>query len=282
LSRRVGVGREPSGQTRVAALIGNPARHSLSPRLHNAAFAATGLDWTFVVFEPAPDAGAAGVEAMRALGLGGLSVTMPFKEQVAAAVDELSPAAAALSAVNCVRWDQDRLVGENTDGAGFIGALAAEHGFDPGGRRCAVVGAGGAGRSVVAALAAAGAAEVLVVNRTRAKAEAAVALAGAVGRVAEPAAVRDADLVVNATSLGMRPGDPLPLPVDGLRPGQVVADLIYHPAVTPLLDAAASAGATAVNGLGMLVHQAAAAFTHWTGTPAPIGAMRDAVTVDLA
>ena len=276
------MGREPSGRTRVAAVIGNPARHSLSPRLHNAAFAATGLDWTFVAFEPAPDAGAAAVEAMRALGLGGLSVTMPFKEQVAAAVDELAPAAAALGAVNCVRWDGDRLVGENTDGVGFIGALAAEHGYDVAGRRCVVVGAGGAGRAVVAALASGGAAEVVVVNRTRGKAEAAAALAGPSGRVGDPAAVEDADLVVNATSLGMRPGDPLPLPVERLRSDQVVADLIYHPAVTLLLEVAAAVGATAVNGLGMLVHQAAAAFTHWTGTPAPIGAMRDAVADALA
>jgi shikimate dehydrogenase len=275
------VGREPTGRTRVAAVIGNPARHSLSPRLHNAAFAATGLDWTFVVFEPAPDSGAAAVEAMRALGLGGLSVTMPFKEQVAAAVDELAPAAAALAAVNCVRWDGGRLVGENTDGAGFIGALAADHGFDARGRRCVVVGAGGAGRAVVAALAGTGAADIAVVNRTRARAEVAAALAGEVGRVAETAAVAGADLVVNATSLGMRPGDALPLPVDALRPGQVVADLIYHPPVTPLLEAAAAAGAIAVNGLGMLVHQAAAAFTHWTGVPAPVAAMRDAVAADL-
>lgn len=270
-------GLSPSGTTRVAGVIGNPVRHSLSPVLHNAAFAALGLDWVYLAFEPPPDGGAAAVDAMRALELGGLSVTMPFKEQVVAAVDELSPAAGALGAVNCIRWDGDRLVGENTDGAGFVASLAADAGFDPAGRRCVVVGAGGAGRAVTRALADAGAAAVGVVNRSPARAEAAAAIAGPAGAVVGQDAVAAADLVVNATPLGMHAGDALPVDPGLLGDRHVVADLVYHPARTPLLDEAAARGARTLNGLGMLVGQAALAFEHWTHVRPPLETMRAAV-----
>lgn len=275
----------PSGSTRVVAVIGNPVGHSLSPALHNAAFDALGLDWTYVAFEPPPDGGAAAVDAMRTLGLAGLSVTMPFKEQVVDALDVVSPAASALGAVNCIRWDGDRIVGENTDGAGFVGALAGEAGFDPAGRRCVVVGAGGAGRAVISSLAEAGAASIGVVNRSAPRAAAATALGGPGAAVVGSDGLRDAitgaDLVVNATSLGMSPGDTLPIDPSLLRRGQVVADLIYHPAETELLAEAAARGAVAVNGLGMLIGQAALAFRHWTGLDAPTAAMRAAVAEHL-
>src|SRR3989442_3993450 len=147
-----------SATTHVAAVIGNPVRHSLSPVIHNAAFAALGLDWTFLAFEVEAGGGARAVEAMRALGIRGLSVTMPHKDDVAAAVDRLSPAAAALGAVNTVTWGPRLdIVGENTDGAGVLDALRLDDGFDPAGRRCLVVGAGGAARAVVRALGEAGA-----------------------------------------------------------------------------------------------------------------------------
>jgi len=268
----------PTGATRVAAVIGNPVRHSLSPTLHNAAFAAAGLDWVYVAFEPAPGSGAEAVAAMRAMDLGGLSVTMPFKDQVAAAVDRCSPAATAVGAVNCVGWDGAALVGENTDGEGFVRSLATDQGVSVAGARCVVVGAGGAARSVVVALAGAGAAGVKVLNRNRDRAAEAAALAGHVASVGEPPDVVGADLVVNATPLGMRPGDPLPIDPELLGPTHVVVDLVYHPPQTPLLAAARQAGAVAVNGLGMLVHQAGLAFTFWTGVEAPLDAMRAAVT----
>ena len=269
----------PTGATRLAAVIGAPVRHSLSPALHNAAFAATGLDWVYVALEVAPGRAAAALDAVRVLGIAGLSVTMPHKADVAAAVDECTPAAAALGAVNCVEVRDGRLVGHNTDGDGFVDSLRAEAGFDPAGRRAVVLGAGGAARAVVVALAAAGASEVVVVNRTEARAVEAARLAGAVGRAGDADAVAGADLVVNATSVGMTGAGGVDLPCDValLRPGQVVADLVYQPLDTQFLKAARSRGATAVNGVGMLLYQAARAFTIWTGVPAPVAAMRDAV-----
>lgn len=262
-----------SGRTRAAGVIGSPVRHSRSPAILNAAFAAAGLDWCFLAFEVAPGDAPRALEGMRALGLGGLSVTMPHKDAVAAAVDDLSDDAALLGAVNCVvPAGGGALRGESTDGPGFVRSLL-DAGFDPAGRRCCVLGAGGAARAVVLALARAGAAEVAVVNRTAARAEAAAALAGGVGRVAT-AVDPDADLVVNATSVGMG-GDPsLPLDPALLQAGQWVADLVYVPLETPLLAAARAAGCHAVDGLGMLVHQAAVAFEIWTGEDAPVEAMR--------
>jgi shikimate dehydrogenase len=273
-----------SGHTRLAAVIGHPVRHSLSPALHNAAFAATGLDWAYLAFDVAEGHAPDALAAMRTFGLGGLSVTMPHKAAVAAAVDECSPAAAALGAVNCVVPRGGRLVGENTDGGGFLDALLDVGSFSPEGRRCVVLGAGGAARAVVLALADAGAADVAVVNRTVARAEVAAALAGRRGRTGTADEVADADLVVNATSLGMAGAGDGALPCDPARlgPGQVVVDLVYEPLDTPLLVAARARGAEARDGLGMLLHQAARAFTAWTGVPAPVGAMDAAARAALA
>lgn len=271
----------PDGTTRVAAVIGDPVRHSLSPVLHNAAFAATGLDWVYVAFEVAPGRAGAALDAVRTLGIEGLSVTMPHKADVAQAVDRCSPTAARLGAVNCVVNRAGELVGENTDGAGFLASLRADAGFEPAGQRCLVLGAGGAARAVVLALAEAGARQVAVVNRTRDRAEAAAALAGRAGVVLGPEAADEAALIVNATPLGMAgsAAEGLNGPLDARRigPGQIVADLVYHPLRTRLLEAAEARGAAQVNGLGMLLHQAGLAFELWTGRPPPIEAMRVAV-----
>lgn len=274
-------GRWPSAATAVVGVMGEPVAHSLSPLLHNTAFAALGLDWVSVGF-PVPDGDAGrAVEGLRALGLRGVSVTMPHKAAVAAAVDELAPVAARLGAVNCVLRRGDRLVGDNTDGRGFLEALRRGAGFDPAGRRCLVVGAGGAARAVVLALAEAGAADVVVVNRTPGRVAVAAALAGGRGRVGTPADAAGADLVVEATPAGMGgvAGGAVVAPqVDGgaLGAGQVAVDLVYHPPVTPWLAAAAAAGATTLGGLGMLVHQAAVQLAAWTGLEPPVGAMWDA------
>ena len=265
----------------MAGVIGDPVRHSLSPAIHNAAFAATGLDWTFVAFPVEAGQAGAAVSGMRALGVRGLSVTMPHKADVIPFVDRLSATAQALDAVNCVFRDPDDdrvLVGDNTDGAGFLGGLRADFDLDPAGRRCVVLGAGGAARAVVLALADAGATAVQVVNRSPERAERAAALAGAVGSVAGTDAVRGADLVVNATSVGMGEDDRLPIDVEVLGPDQVVAELIYHPPRTALMDAAESVGARTANGTSMLVYQAAAAFERWTGRPAPLAEMRAAAS----
>lgn len=274
-----------SGATRLAGVIGAPIRHSLSPAIFNAAFDATGLDWVYAAFEVAEGDAPAALAGVRSLGLGGVSVTMPHKGAVVALVDELTPDAAALGAVNCVvPVGGGRLVGDNTDGPGFVASLR-DAGVEVRGARCAVVGAGGAGRAVVRALAGAGAREVVVVNRTPARARDAAGLAGSVGMVGMPVEVATADLVVNATSVGMAGtagAGRLPLDPGLLGEGQVVADLVYEPARTPLLEAAEAQGATPVGGIGMLVHQAAAAFARWTGQEAPLGAMRAAAEASLA
>lgn len=272
-----------SGHTRLAIVIGDPVRHSLSPVIHNAGFTACGLDWVFLACEVpegrVPDALAGAV----ALGIEGLSVTMPHKAAVAEAVDELSPTARLLGAVNCVARHGDRLVGHSTDGGGFVDALADEAGWTPAGARCAVLGAGGAARAVSLALAEAGAAEVAVVNRTPEKAVAAAALAGDRGRVAGAGEIGDFDLVVNATPLGMsgQSGPPTPLDPALLQPDQLLVDLVYEPAETALLAAARERGLRAFNGVRMLVHQAARAFELWTGTEAPVEAMVAATTKAL-
>jgi shikimate dehydrogenase len=265
-----------TGDTRVAGVIGMPVRHSLSPAIVNAAFDALGVDWSYFAFEVAPEDIGAAIEGMRALQIGGLSVTMPHKERVAELVDRCSADAAALGAVNCIVREDDDVVGENTDGPGFLDALKSDLDFDPAGRRAVVLGAGGAARAVVLALARAGAAEVAVVNRTRSNAERAVALAGAAGRVANARdAVFDAELVVNATPVGMTE-DGMAVDPDLLRPHHALLDLIYHPSTTPLLAAAAERGCAVANGLGMLVHQAAHAVQLWTGLDPPVDTMRQA------
>jgi shikimate dehydrogenase len=265
----------------VAGVIGSPIRHSLSPVLHNAAFRALDLDWVFLAFEVEQGEGAAAVRGARALGIEGLSVTMPHKGEVIAAIDKLSPTAEKLGAVNTITRQGSVLLGESTDGAGFLDALRQDEGFDPAGRRCVVLGAGGAGRAVILALAEAGAAEVVVVNRSAERGRDAVALAGGVGRMGEAADASDADLVVNATSVGMGDGAS-PLDPASLGAGQLVVDLVYHPAVTPLVAGARAQGATAVNGLGMLIHQAAHAFRHWTGQEPPLPAMSAAALGSMA
>jgi shikimate dehydrogenase len=277
----------PTGATLVAGVLGDPVRHSLSPVLHNAAFRALGLDWAYLAFEvPAPQLPAA-VAGVRALGLVGCNVTMPHKAGVAALVDRRSPVADALDAVNTVVRRGDELEGHNTDGDGFLDALRIDEGVDPAGQRCLVLGAGGAARAVVLALAGAGAADVVVVNRTPSRAEAAATLAGPVGRVGGAEEAEGATLIVNATPVGMvhaapgPGGDALPIDPARLGPGQLVVDLVYDPPTTPLMVAAEHRGAAVANGLGMLVHQAAHAFTRWTGEPAPVPVMSAAVTAEL-
>ena len=279
-----------SAATRVAGVIGDPVSHSLSPTLHNAAFAALGLDWVYVAFPVAAGRGADAVAAVRAMGIAGLSVTLPHKAAVAGALDRLTPVARRLVAVNTVIRDGDDLVGDSTDGAGLVDALRDDEGWVPEGRRCLVLGTGGAARAVSLALAGAGAAEVAVVGRRPEAAASTVELCGGVGRPASVDEVDRFDLVVNATPVGMRRptlgggGDSLPFDLDAKRlgPGQVVVDLVYRPPVTPLVTAARARGAVAVNGLGMLIHQAGRQLRAWTGMAAPLDAMSAAALAAIA
>jgi shikimate dehydrogenase len=261
-------------------VIGDPVRHSLSPLLHNAAFDALGLDWVSVAFPVAAGRVADALAGMRAFGVAGLSVTMPHKQDAAAMVDECTTVAQRLGAVNCITQTAGHLVGDSTDGAGFVEALRRGAGFDPVGRRCAVIGAGGAARAVVLALADSGADDVVVVNRSPGRAAEAAALAGPHGRVGTADDIAGAELVVQATPVGMSDvavtgdgGTPTPFDPIHLHDGQLVADLVYHPALTPLLAAAEARGAQTFGGLGMLVHQAGLAIERWTGRPAPVDAM---------
>ncbi len=265
---------------RLAAVIGRPVRHSLSPAMHNAVFEVAGLAWRFVAFELVDGGVPAAVDAMRTLGIGGYAVTMPHKEAAALTVDEVDPAAQALDSVNTiVLRDDDSTLGASTDGAGLVDWLAA-CGVDVSGERIVVLGAGAAGRSIVDALGRAGASDIAVVNRT---AEAATVAAGlsSVARVGDPADVRNARVVVNATSVGMGSGD-CPLDPGLLHEGLAVADVVYHPLETSLLRAARAVGAQAVDGLGMLVHQAVLQQELWTGRrPDPV-LMRAAAEAELA
>jgi shikimate dehydrogenase len=278
-----------SAATSVVGVIGDPVAHSLSPLLHNTAFAALGLDWVSVGFPVAAGQAAEGISGASALGVRGLSVTMPHKSAAATLADHRTPLAELLGAVNCLTRTDQGWRGENTDGPGLVAALRRGGRFDPGGQRCLVIGAGGAARAVIAALAGAGASEVVVVNRTPDRASDAAALAGPVGRVGTADDARGAALVVNATPLGLGtepapvddpgPVSPPSWPVDPalLHADQVVVDLVYHPAVTPWMAAARLQGADVSNGIGMLVHQAALQLTSWTGHEAPLEAMWSAV-----
>jgi shikimate dehydrogenase len=265
----------PHGSTRVAAVIGDPIRHSLSPVIHNAAFSAAQLDWVFVAFEVPAGRGGDAVKAVRALGLGGMSVTMPHKQEAAWGCDQLTPDATALRAVNTIVPESNgRLLGASTDGEGFLRALR-EQDVDPTDRSAIVLGAGGAARAIALALGNAGA-RVTVAARRKDAAESACGLVrgadAALLDVVDPAAY---DIVVNATPLGMQ-GEPPPIDTNRLNPAQFVVDTVYHPMETPLLAAARARGVPCTNGIGMLVHQAALGFELWTGVDAPLAAMRTA------
>lgn len=269
---------------RVAAVIGDPVRHSRSPAVHNAAFVAAGIDWVFTAFEVPAGGGAAALDAMRVLNLAGLSVTMPLKDEAAEAADERDEAVEVLGAANCVvPLGDGRLRAVNTDAAGFVSGLRADAGIGPDGLRVALLGAGGAARAVAWGLAAGGAADVAVINRTPDRAQAAVeaanagAKAGQPGRVGALDDIAAADLVVNATSVGMGADSAVPCDPALLRPGQVAVDLVYEPLETAWLAGLRRRGVEAHNGLSMLVYQAAVAFELWTGTKAPVEVMRQAV-----
>jgi shikimate dehydrogenase len=269
-----------SGQTLVTGIIGWPVEASLSPAIHNAAFAAMGLDWVYVAFGvPAGSVGAA-MDGMRALGVQGLNVTMPHKQAVIPHLDGLEEEARRAGAVNTITRHGDRLVGTNTDGSGFLRFLDRDAGWTPKGQTAVVLGAGGAARAVTLALADAGASVAVAARRAEQAEEVSSLAPGARSLewipdvIAE--AVAAADLFVNATPIG-RNGEDLPFDGGAFGDRLVVVDLVYHPKETALVRTAAARGARAFNGLGMLVHQAAIAFEIWTGVAAPVEAMSSAV-----
>jgi shikimate dehydrogenase len=280
-----------TGSTTLVGLIGWPVEHSFSPAMHNAAFAELGLDWAYVPLPVYPDHLGEAVSGLRALGFAGANVTVPHKERALAHLDEVSHAAQVIGAVNTIAVRDGVLYGDNTDSTGFIASLR-DVGFDPAGTYCALLGAGGAARAVVHALVDAGALQVGVYNRNYRRArDLCLDMAKFYSHVRfEPASLGDVsaiaddtDLLVNATSLGMWPDtETSPWPHDLPIPGHLtVCDLVYNPQDTLLLSQARAAGAEIVGGLGMLVHQGAAAFELWTGRPAPVSAMREACLAAL-
>jgi len=283
--------------TTLVGLMGWPVSHSVSPAMHNAAFAERGLEWCYVPLpvspEPVQRVGEA-VRGLRALDFRGANVTVPHKQAAMEHLDSLTPAARAIGAVNTIIVEPNgRIVGDNTDADGFAADLRAQ-GVNPSGVDALVLGAGGSARAIVYALAQAGASRVVVANRT---AERAQRLSESlqplfanclIDALAAEGAMKDAasesGIVVNCTTQGMMPNlDSTPWPmVVTLRPGQVVYDLVYNPRETRFLRDAAAQGARTIGGLGMLVQQAALAFERWTGLDAPVETMRNAALAHFA
>ena len=268
--------RAVNGATRVAGIIGDPVAHSRSPAIHNAAYAALDLNWVFVAFPVSAGGVAAALSGARAMGIAGLNVTMPHKTEAAALCDVLSPTAATLNAVNTVVPRDGMLVGDSTDGEGLVRSLRDE-GIDPSYSKVVVLGAGGAARAIAHSLGAHGARVTVAARRLDAAvAAAALAVDGeAVDLALVGPVVAEADVVVNATPLGMQ-GEAPPFDPELLVGRRLVLDTVYHPTETPLLAAARARSVPAANGLGMLVHQAALAFEAFTGAAAPLAVMRAA------
>lgn len=280
----------PTGTTRLVGVLGDPISHSLSPVLHNAAFRELGLDWVYVAMRVEAGQGGAALQAASLLGCAGLSVTMPLKDEVAVAASSVTPTVDRLGVANCLVPGPSGWVAHNTDGTGFVADLERRHGLSPSGLRAFVVGAGGAARAVIDALVQRGASVAVAARRPEA-----VALAlemvnersdrASEGRGAAHAAeagdLERADLVVNATPLGMAGTEGLPTRPSDVPTSALAIDLVYHPLITPWVEQLRAGGVDAHHGVGMLVGQAALQFELWTGIEAPVQTMWDAARRSL-
>lgn len=265
-----------------AGVIGYPLSQSLSPTIFQAAFDVAGIDARYEKWVTRPEEIEARITSLRADDVLGANVTIPHKEAVVALLDRLDPLVERLGALNTIVNDGGRLVGHNTDVAGFARSLREDAGYDPSGCRAVVLGAGGAARAIVVALIEGGAARVTVVGRTASRAEKLIAdlrpyaRSTSLGAGGANGALRDAGLIVNCTPLGTRGTDAAgqsPIAAEDIPAGAMVFDLVYNPPETPLVRAAKARGAKAVSGLGMLVYQAAESFRLWTGRDAPADVM---------
>lgn len=262
------------GRTRLAGVVGSPLTRSLSPAMHNAVYHQLNLNWVYIPIEIPDEVGLRRFMALvPELRFVGFNVTMPFKRAVLELCDEVAMAANMAGAVNTVHCVDGRLVGYNTDGRGLIEALETDAGFSPAGKNVVIIGAGGAAGAAFVALILARAASVTVINRDVDNAEALVermrphlgsVRADALSVTTAFGAIGEADLVINATPVGMRPDEPSPIETSLLHPGQVVYDMVYGTAApTALVTGARAAGAAAYDGLGMLVNQGATAVDIW-------------------
>lgn len=268
--------------TRVYAVLGHPVRHSLSPAMHNTAFRALGMDAVYVALEILPEKLLPALDALADLGFGGVNLTIPHKQVAFQGLSAHDESARLVGGVNTVQFTSAGLVGHSTDGYGF--RMAVQEAFDLGlrGADVAVFGCGGAGRSAALTAAATGCRSLWLWNRTRARAEAVADEAARVSPdmkvhvLSDPAGAPDQALVVQASASGMHGDDGFWQPAH-FKPGQHLLDMVYTAPETPAMRAARAAGAAAVNGLGMLLHQGARSFEIWTGVKPPVAAMREAL-----
>lgn len=279
-----------NGKTKVCAIIGDPVEHSLSPVMHNAAFQKLGLNLIYVAFTVTKEGLKDAVSGIKSLELRGVNVTMPHKNAVIEYLDEVDQTAKSIGAVNTILNSYGRLIGYNTDGIGAMTALQ-ENGIATEEEKMALLGAGGAAKAI-AYEAAQEVEELVILNRTGDKAEKLAEdlrkkfeteiKSGTISPAVLEKELKDADILVNATSVGMHPNvDATPVPSDLLRPDMNVMDIIYNPLETKLMKDAKTAGAKVVSGIEMLVHQGAAAFEIWTNCPAPVEVMKKAALIKL-
>ncbi|ACV63524.1 shikimate 5-dehydrogenase [Desulfofarcimen acetoxidans DSM 771] len=278
-----------TGATKICGIIGDPIEHSFSPFMHNAAFAALGLDYAYVPFHVKRDNLSDALKAVRALNIKGINVTVPHKQAVLQYLDEISSSASLIGAVNTVVNNHGYLVGYNTDAPGFVRSLKEQAGFSPEGAGIFILGAGGAARAVAVELALSGASLIHIANRTVDRAEEIAGLIEGNTSCSSKAysqqdlslskLMKDADLIIQTTSQGMYPRvTELPAyPLDAFHAGQLVCDLIYNPRQTIFLQMAEQCGAKTLNGMGMLLYQGALAFEYWTGLASPVEIMDQAL-----
>jgi shikimate dehydrogenase len=264
-----------SGKTKITGLLGYPVEHSLSPVMHNAAFEALGLDYCYVAFPVHPDCLKDAVAAIKALNLAGVNVTIPHKEKVIPFLDEIDKEASIIGAVNTIVNSNGRLKGFNTDGRGFMQFLF-ECGISVEGKEVLIVGAGGASRALSYYLGKE-AKKVCLYDIEKKKAEQLIEglknTLSTISTVDNITKIDNFNIIINATPLGLKEEDPLPLDTTLLRPEQIVCDLIYKN--TRLLKEAAKKGCVVLHGLGMLLWQGVFAFELWTGVTPPVDIMRD-------
>lgn len=262
-----------NAKTKLVGVVGWPAEHSLSPAMQNAAIEKLGLNWVYLAFPVPPQHLAEAIAGAKALGYVGLNITIPHKEAVRGTLDGVDPLAKAIGAVNTIHFHEGLAIGFNTDAEGYTRTIEEESAFRFKGRTVLQIGAGGAGRAMAAGAAAAGAARVILsdIDADRAVHLAthmknhypAVAFEALMAPALLPEAARQADLIANATPLGMKPGDPLPLPAEVIEPRHTLFDAVYVTAHTPLLEEAKKKGAQVVSGLGMLARQGARSLEIW-------------------
>lgn len=277
------------GETALFGFIAHPARHSRSPRMHNLSFDHWGLNARYLAFDVAPDQLAGTIAGIRSMGIAGVNLSMPFKQTVVPLLDELTPRAQRIQAVNTIKNVHGKLIGDSTDGAGVFQDLQHQ-GLHLTGKRVMVLGAGGAGKAIIAAALDYGVASVTVFKRNNERFSAVkrwleqlnqttsveLKLVAYEDHQQMQQVAQTSDLIINATNIGMTTtGTPLPLEtIRQLKPQQTVYDVIYQPLETTFLRLARQQGCHTHNGLGMLIWQGALAFEFWTGKPMPVAAVR--------